>query len=169
MTDGNKRGRLTRIGARFTRPSHVWLALRCLAWACVLPLLKRTLPITTLVGWMQQPSRLARRDASLEERIVLFARWACRATRLGGDANCLERGLLSYRYLTAANAEPTLFIGVRRITGGVDGHAWVTTDGVPRGESPSILATYTVIVTFDWTGQLSANADTASAQARATP
>ena len=90
--------RVSRVAARFTSPADVALAIRIMTWACVLPVLKRVMPIRSLVQLVWRDARLAP-DADRDERVVVFARWACRLVRWRDGGNCLERGLIAYRFL----------------------------------------------------------------------
>src|SRR5262245_13176301 len=127
--------RLSRIAAQFRSPADVVLAVRVMMWACVLPLLKRLMPLRSLVRLVWRRPRL-QPDQARDERVVALARWACRVTRPGSGGNCLERGLIAYRFLLEGHAEPTLVIGMRRDAAtAVVGHAWVLLHGAPAGES----------------------------------
>jgi hypothetical protein len=151
----------SRVAARFTSPADVALAARIMMWACVMPLLKQTLPLKTLVRLTRRQGNGSSRDLAREDRIVTFARWACRLTRWRSGGNCLERGLIAYRYLSAANARPELVVGVGHGAGGhILGHAWVLVEGEPVGEDRSSLREYAPIVIFDATGQPSASVAT---------
>jgi hypothetical protein len=140
--------------ARFRTVSDVWLAARALAWACVLPVLKHLLPIPSLAALMRHPPRRAYRDVRLEEQIVTFARWGARLVRWRAGGNCLERGLIAYRYLGLAGAHPTLVVGVGKSETGVIGHAWVLVDGQPVTESLATLVLYTPMFAFAPDGSL---------------
>ena len=143
------RSRVRRVVARLSSPAAVWMAMRAFAWACVLPLLKRVMPIASLVRLVWRAPRLVSRDLAREEQAITFARWACRLVRWRGGGNCLERGLIAYRLLGEAHAAPTLVIGVGRDDRGeMRGHAWVVLDGMPAGEQPEMLSTYAPIVAF---------------------
>jgi hypothetical protein len=127
----------------------VLLAARIMAWACALPLLKQVIPLQTLVLVVRRPSGDVARDATREDQVLTFARWACRITRPSSGGNCLERGLIGYRYLGAINADPTLVVGMGRADGGqVRGHAWIVIDGRPVGETPALTTEYTPMVAF---------------------
>ena len=139
----------SRLAARFRSPSDVLLAARIMAWACVLPLLKQFIPLRTLVRMLRRPSRGVARDAAREDRVVAFARWACRITRWSSGGNCLERGLIAYRYLGAISANPTLVVGMGRGgSGQMRGHAWIVIDGRPVGEMPTLATDYTPVLAF---------------------
>ena len=139
----------SRLAARFRSPSDVLLAARIMAWACVLPLLKQVIPLRTLVRVLRRSPQGVARDTDREDRVVAFARWACRITRWSSGGNCLERGLIAYRYLGAINADPTLVVGMGRGGAGqMRGHAWITIDGRPVGETPTLATDYTPILAF---------------------
>lgn len=135
MISSSHGSRLSRVTARFTSPADVVLAARIMAWACVLPLLKQILPIRPLVKlvWCRP---CLKPNADRDERVVVFARWACRLTRWSSGGNCLERALIRYRFLLEGGATPTLVIGVGRgAPAEIIGHAWVLLNGIPVDES----------------------------------
>src|SRR3954452_17426101 len=146
--------RVRRAARQFERVGDVWLALRVLAWACVLPALKRMVPVRSLARLMHAPAGVLPRDPAREARIVMFARWAARVPRWKSGGNWLERGLIAYRYLGAAGAAPTLVIGMGHNDVGVIGHAWVLVDGRPAGETETSLAAYTPVFAFAPDGSL---------------
>jgi hypothetical protein len=108
------------------------------AWSLALPLLKHTVPLPRLgrLMWRRAGETAVGADV---DRIVTLARWAARFRPLPGRDNCLERSLIAYRYLSAANADPRLVVGVRRLRGRIDGHVWIEVDGVPLHESESVI------------------------------
>jgi hypothetical protein len=114
----------------------------------VLPALKHLLPVAALAALMQRPPSRVYRDVRLEEQVVTFARWAARLVRWRAGGNCLERGLITYRYLGLAGANPTLVVGVGKNETGAIGHAWVLVDGEPVSEDLPALALYTPMLAF---------------------
>lgn len=166
MTRRPGRSVLARIAARVSSPRDVGLAARMMVWALVLPVLKHVVPVRSIAGVMRCAPRISPRDPALEERIVTFARWAARLVRWRDGGNCLERGLIAYRYLGAAGAQPTLVVGLSpKEGGGILGHAWVLVDGRPAGESASALSIYTPVFAFAADGTLIAAPDAGRAQA----
>jgi hypothetical protein len=150
------RDRTLRAGRRAT----VSLVARMGAWSLVLPALKHLLPLPRVVRLMARGSAGARsRD---RERLV--ERIAGRIYRGRKPGTCLERSLLAYRYLSDANAEPQLVIGVRRDERDVLGHAWVLVDGAPVYEASETLSMFLPVVTFDARGDATTAID-ASARA----
>lgn len=146
--------RLSRVAARFGSPADVLLGARILLWACALPILKRILPIHPLVRLVWRTPRLEP-DAARDERVIVFARWACRLTRWKSGGNCLERGLIVYRFLLEGRAAPTLVVGMGR--GGdadITGHAWVVLNGQPAGESAQSVSQYVPVFAFGPDGGL---------------
>src|SRR5689334_3451701 len=109
MTD-RAPSRLSRVISHFRSFSDLWLAIRVAAWAVALPLLKHVLPIRSLVKLVWRRPRL-RHDHARDQRVVTFARWACKVTRPRAGGNCLERGLITYRFLLEGQAAPTLVVG----------------------------------------------------------
>jgi hypothetical protein len=146
---------VARARARIRTASDLSLALRMLGWAAALRVLKHWLPLDRLVRLVHRGGGNEGRDRAREDQIVTFARWISGIVRASRAGNCLERGLLAYRFLGGANASPTLVVGVARAEqgDGIRGHAWVLVDGQPAGESLASLGDFTVIVTFDAAGR----------------
>jgi transglutaminase superfamily protein len=149
---------LKKVLSSFTSFSDVFLALRVLGWALVLPILKHVVPVRRLAAVMHLAPRSDARNLPREDRIVTFARWGARLIRWNSGGNCLERGLIAYRYLCQSGAKPTLVVGL----GGSQrtafvGHAWVLVDGEPVGESPASIGVYTPVFAFDHRGALIAS------------
>jgi hypothetical protein len=71
----------------------------------------------------------------------------------GARDNCLERGLVAYRYLARAGADPTLVVGMPRTPGG-HGHVWVSVDGVAVHDSAARLADFEPVLAFGSDGRL---------------
>ena len=147
---------LGRIIQEVQTVSDAILAAKVLAWALVLPGLKHVLSVRSLAAVMHRSPRTSSRDALHEGRIVTFARWGARVARWKSGGNCLERGLIAYRYLCAAGARPTLVVGVGRDVHGVTGHAWVLVDGRLVGEHQSSIQPYTPVFAFGPDGRLDA-------------
>jgi len=145
---------IRRVAHEVTSAADVVLAVKACGWAFVLPVAKHLIPVKSLATTMRKAPSAQARDRAREIRIVTFARWAARLTRWRSGGNCLERGLIAYRYLCEAGADPLLVIGVGRGEQGVIGHAWVLIDGRPVGESLSALATYTPVFAFASSGAL---------------
>lgn len=145
---------IRRVAREMTSPADVVLAAKACGWAVLLPILKHLVPVKSLATTMRKSPRSSSRDRAREQRIVTFARWAARLTRWRSGGNCLERGLIAYRYLCEAGAAPTLVVGIGRGDKGVIGHAWVLIDGRPAGESPAALASYTPVFAFAPDGAL---------------
>lgn len=127
------------------------LLVRMGAWSLVLPVLKRLLPLPTLVRLMSGKGNGGRSYAR-EEQVVLSAR---RVYRLRRPGSCLERSLLVFRYLSNTDADPRLVIGVRRDGSDMIGHAWVLVDGSPLYESSASLEPFLSVVEFTPDGHIS--------------
>ena len=95
-------------------PSDVLLLARMTAWAPSLPVLKRTVPLPRLVRLMASRPRQRPRDTALEQRIARMARLLYRGKLGTLQNNCLERSLLTYRFLGRAGADPELVVGARQ-------------------------------------------------------
>ena len=168
MSARGRLGALARDGARATRecitsPADVWLAARMGAWALVLPLLKRVVPLPRLVQLMVVPPKGAdrdtARDTTRERRVVALSRLLY-APLVRADIGCLQRSLLAYRFLGAAGARPSLVVGMRREGGEVHGHSWVTVDGEPAGEPAAWVGQFSPVLVFGSEGARAAAAPT---------
>ena len=125
--------------------SDLTLLARMSAWAVALPVLKFLLPLPRLVR-LVTPSRAAQRDLARERRVTRLAARLYRTPGLGRD-NCLERSLVTYRYLARSGSDPTPVVGMRK-EDELHGHVWVTVDGRPVHDTPEFLAGFVPLMTF---------------------
>jgi hypothetical protein len=132
-------------------PGDAWLAARMLAWRAILPVLKYLLPLRRLVGLMNTRATGRARRPEREQRITSLAERVFDHRRSGQQ--CLELSLVTYRYLGAAGADPRLVIAIRNDGQLARGHAWVTVDGAPVHDSPSLLDDFASVVTFESGGR----------------
>jgi hypothetical protein len=130
------------------------LALRMSPWVLALPFLKRVVPLQRLAHAMQQDAQGPRSRAS-EQQIVAMSSALARLRPPRFRANCLERSLLAYRFLTRANADARLIVGVRIADGRLFGHAWVTVDGEPIHEPRAAISDFSRVVEFSKEGAVS--------------
>jgi hypothetical protein len=119
------------------------LRLRMLPWALALPLLKHLMPLPRLTALLQT-RRGSRHPVEADD--VLQA--ANAAWKVVPRKNCLEQGLLLYRYLSWGGFEPTLVVGLRPEGGRLCGHAWVTIGEAVVGDSPDEVARHVPVVSF---------------------
>jgi hypothetical protein len=151
MTVVAARTLFTKARRQITGPGEVLLIARMLGWACALRVLKHTMPLPRLVRLARWSGRVRGRSTDYEEKVVTLARWACRPMQWLSGGNCLERGLVTYRYLAASSANPMLIVGVARGGNDIDlvrGHAWVTVDGRALDETDESLAGFHCVVAF---------------------
>ncbi|MGC4081797.1 MAG: lasso peptide biosynthesis B2 protein [Vicinamibacterales bacterium] len=142
-------GWLAKARREITSVRDGWLAVRIAAWCCVLRVLKHVMPLPRLVTLVRKSGSARQRDARQEQRIVTLARWGSRLTQWSSDGDCFERALVTYRYLTAMNADPVFVVGLAPATAGrIQGHAWVVLDGVPLHDTKAALAEFEVMVSF---------------------
>lgn len=151
-------GMILRVMREMQSPADALLMAKACGWAFVLPMIKHCVGVNGLATMMRKSPQDRPRDRAREIRIVTFARWSARLARWRSGGNCLERGLIAYRYLCEAGADPMLVVGIGRGERGVVGHAWVLIEGCPVGESSSALGMYTPVFAFASTGQLVAGA-----------
>jgi hypothetical protein len=121
-----------------------------LGWAAALHLLKRRMALPKLVE-IAVPE--VRADADRRpETVIAFSRWVYRIP--GFRDNCLEKSLLTYRYLPADGGRYRLVLGVRASKAeGPPGHAWLTIDGDPVHDTSESLADLVPILAFDSAGR----------------
>ena len=152
MSHPRLRHRLGIVGALLRSPRDVWLLVRMAAWALAVPVLKFVLPLPRLVRLVTPRSRHSRRDA--QGRVVRLTNLLYGSGAFRLSDNCLERSLVTFRYLAAADAAPTLVVGMRGEDNGYLGHAWVTVDGEPVHDAPSFVATLAPVVAFAADGRV---------------
>lgn len=129
------------------------IAIRIWAWAAALRVLKRIVPLETLVRLMHRTPIASRRGSTTEESIESYINMTGRFP-FRPPSNCLERSLIAYRMLCEAAADPELVVGLRHAADGrLHGHVWITVGGRPLGERPESIATYTPLVQFDAQGR----------------
>jgi hypothetical protein len=129
-------------------PAGAWLLARMVAWRCALPLLKRTLPLQRLV----RIAATSRRRHPFSAEQVVAASHRLFGTRTVASSDCLERSLLTYRFLAEGGAEPELVCGLRRSDRELIGHAWVVLGGAPIDERSDAIAGYSTLLAFDASG-----------------
>jgi len=137
---------LLRAAVRLTlaSPRTAWLMARMLIWKAALLLLKHVVALPKLVRLVER--QRARALDPHERRRVEYA--VRRLGRVLGGGDCLERSLVTYRFLLRAGVRPRLVIGFDRDNGRVEGHAWVTVDDEPVAESREALARYVEVAAF---------------------
>lgn len=132
-----------------TRLSDVMLAARMLCWLVCLPVLKRIMPLRSLVVLMGATRRGDRPATEAEiERMSAIARWLAVHTWPRRSGTCLEQSLVLYRFLSARSIPPELVIGVRRHDERIGAHAWVTVNGRAVGHSAAALTEFSPILSF---------------------
>ncbi len=137
-----------RLAGIVSSPSQLWLLVRMIGWATLLPVLKRTLPLPRLVALMAHRETPGGRRPDRETNIVALVRRLYRSNAVAGRDNCLERSHVTYRYLTAASARPKLVVGMRKNEGELQGHVWVAVDGEAVHDAPGALADFVPVLTF---------------------
>jgi hypothetical protein len=158
MTATAARALFARARTQIERPRDVLLILRMLCWGVALRILKHnvTLPRLVRLARWRKDHRHDPGGPDDREKIVTLARWACRPM-WSVRGSCLERSLVTYRYLSATNVNPSLVIGMAPRSEEVDlvhGHAWVEVDGQPVGESAASLSDFHPVMTFDAAGDI---------------
>jgi hypothetical protein len=134
-------------------PSELWLGLRMAGWSLLVPLLKYALPLPSVVRIMAG-SRRVRGSSFDASRIVQLGWWTSRLQLRRFPDNCLERSLVTYRFLSRAGADPRLVVGVRSTPEQARGHVWVTLDGRPVHESRDSLRGLTPLIEFGQFGAI---------------
>jgi transglutaminase superfamily protein len=130
-------------------PADAALFARMFAWRLCLPGLKYALPLPRLARLMSVRARGDRRWPARERRILALTERLYEADAfLAADDDCLERSLLTYRYLARAGADPRLVVGMREAARDPRGHAWVTVDGRPVTDTEELVDSFAPIVSF---------------------
>jgi Transglutaminase-like superfamily len=151
------RRRIRTLRAAIHDPADVWLAMRMAAWAVALPALKHLVPLHVLARWAWPRRRAVVRSGRTATVVFLAAR-IYRARPFLRRDNCLERSLLTYRFLAGAGVQPRLVLGAQGSNGEIRGHAWVTVDGIPITDGHEALEQYTQLVEFGERGSRSVTA-----------
>lgn len=127
------------------RPRLLVLGCRMAAWSLAVPLLKRALPLPALVrlAWSRPRGGRGR-----EQEIVQLAWWTSRLQPRRFPHNCLERSLVTYRFLARAGAQPRLVTGMGRPEGEIMGHVWVTVADRPVQDADEALRAFGRLVEF---------------------
>jgi hypothetical protein len=128
-------------------PAETLLLIRMSFWATIVPVLKRVLPLPRLVRLAATGRAAGGRNRAREERVIASVVRIYRSGLIRQSDNCLERSLVTYRYLGALHAEPQLVVGMSRREKGT-GHVWVTVDGRPVHDTAETLDDMEPIVTF---------------------
>ena len=146
-------------------PADAALLARMLAWSMALPLLKRTTPLPRLVRLVQLDPRRSARDPEREAKVAALAEWLFKARPRSARDNCLERSLVTYRFLGRLNAAPELVVGVGVREDATLGHVWVTVDGRPVHDDRESLDLYETVAVFASDGRRSELRERAAAPA----
>jgi hypothetical protein len=139
------RGRFRTLRKHVRSPSDALLVLRLLAWRLALAVLKRTVPIPTLVRLMATPDGRSTRDTP---RIVELVDWLYAPRRDRDLGNCLDRSLVLYRFLSRNEPGTRLVLGMRRGSSELEGHAWVIAGDRAFGETPASGGGFVTLATF---------------------
>jgi hypothetical protein len=119
--------------------------VRLLAWRMALPVLKRTVPIATLVPVMAHPAGRSTQDT---RRIVELVDWIYAPRRNEDPGNCLDRSLVLYRFLSPNEPGTRLVLGMRRGSSEIEGHAWVMAGDRAFGRTPASGGGFETLATF---------------------
>ncbi len=139
------RGRLRTLRKHVRSPSDALLVLRLLGWRLALAVLKRTVPIATLVRLMAAPGGHSTADT---RRIVELVDWLYGPRRDRELGNCLDRSLVLYRFLSRSEPGTRLVLGMRRGSSELEGHAWVIAGDRAFGETPASGGGFVTLATF---------------------
>ena len=139
------RGRLRTLRKHVRSPSDALLVVRLLGWRVALAVLKRTVPIATLVRLMAAPGGRSTRDT---RRIVELVDWLYAPRRDRDLGNCLDRSLVLYRFLSRNEPGTRLVLGMRRGSSELEGHAWVISGDRAIGETPASDSEFMTLASF---------------------
>lgn len=133
-------------------PSDAAVVVSMLAWASALAVLKFVLPLPALVRLVGFRAPSGHESRARADRIISLIDRMYREGALSHDGTCLERSLLTFRFLARAHPGSRLTIGAREINGHWLGHAWVTVDDRAVSESLVPPGEFCPIVAFDANG-----------------
>jgi hypothetical protein len=129
------------------RTADVVLTLRMLAWSLALPALKHVVALPRLAQLMRtRPRRGVQRERMAV--VVFIAQRIYRLRPFLRRDNCLERSLLTYRYLSLAGLDPRLVIGIDATDARRRGHAWIVVQGEPLYDSHESLERFVKLAEF---------------------
>ena len=136
---------LRALGTHIQSPSDALLVGRLLAWRLALPVLKRTVPIATLVRLMASPAGRSTRDTG---RIVELVELIFTPRPNEDPGNCLDRSLVLYRFLSRNEPGTRLVLGMRSGSAELEGHAWVIAGDRAFGQTPAGGGGFEPVATF---------------------
>src|SRR5579884_1156264 len=126
----------------------LWLLVRIVPWMIAMSILKWIVPLPRLVRLAWSDSRPGRwTPARLQRGCALADRIYQRMPFLR-EGRCLERSLVIYHLLSEGGSSPRLTIGMLKVGGITVGHAWVTIDDEPVGESHAMVDQFSPMMRF---------------------
>src|SRR5437763_1247565 len=135
---------------RLLNPSLIFLATRMLAWALLLPFLKRIRPLPDVVRIMhRRPSGKFFINYCQQDVIAVAGR-----IYRSAQGKCLEKSLLLYRYLLATGNDPKLAVGFRKMDRQWMGHSWVIVGNCPIDEPAAALKDFSRLLIFNSDGAI---------------
>ena len=137
-------------GELITLKGGKWLSFRI---GLMLPLVEFWLRRTSFKRCQRDLARLARWLPPYAARkiSVAEAQALARTVEYGNahysiyPADCLTRSLVLQYLLTRRGGEAQLCLGVRKLTGQFEAHAWVEVEGVPLNELETVREIYTAL------------------------
>lgn len=96
-----------------------------------------------IVRWTMAEPVPASLDAVGLDRAARYVRWITRLVPTPSGGPCVPRSLILHRFALHLGQPSRLHWGVRRESGRVEGHMWMTLDGAPFREHPDVIASYT--------------------------
>ena len=111
-------------------PRDLWLLLRIIALASILPLMLRWIRLPTLLELLESRKPAVVLEKEQIDKVVRFTNFIISKNGFGGKGNCLKRSLLLYRFLGEASMRTEINFGIRR-GGRLIGHSWLTYQGRP--------------------------------------
>jgi Transglutaminase-like superfamily len=140
--------RLRALRASIHTPADGWLLTRMLVWRVLLPFLKFALTLPRLARLMSAHGQQEGRQAVREQQVIALAHGLYGPSTVAVLNNCLERSLLTYRFLSRAGAMPELVVGLSRGEDVARGHVWVSLDGEPVREPRASLEQFVPVLAF---------------------
>jgi len=137
-----------RIGDKLSHiksPADLFVLLRIITLASILPFLVRWVRFPDLVRFLGSRRVQDKQDNRRSEQAIKFTNFVLSRNILMFRRNCLKRSLLLYRFLRQAGMDVDLNIGIRKESGELTGHSWLTYEGNPHIDSGECTSGFHVI------------------------
>lgn len=136
------------------RVSTAWALLRLAGPYLLFGLARHAVPLPRLARWAWRRPTSGQPRNVMAERIAIARVVKLRRLTLADRGDCVAGSLVLYRVLSRSGADPKLVMGLRRGTATIEGHAWVTVDGMVAGEEPERVSPFSVVLMLGSEGRI---------------